>query len=274
VPDSTPVNRAVNIPEFVNIAYDDLVTIEAPSVEHYRHFNRAQTQISENRIDEAIASLNQALAIDPDSVKSHLLLGTALWQKRQADEALAHYERAVELDPGRSEAHYSLSFALFLLERNEEAIARFKKGFAVHPRWGRLPAEYDRGLGLDLPAPPRAVIDVARARLEQGPGDMSAVSALLVLGSVRAAAREPGLRDGEEAVRIARRACAVTRYQIPEPLDVLAGAYAEAGRFDEAVRIGEFALWFARAAERTELVPGAEERLELYRQGQPFRRTD
>jgi tetratricopeptide (TPR) repeat protein len=274
VPDSTPANRAVNIPEFVNIAYDDLVTIEAPSVEHYRFFNLAQAQISENRPEEAIASLRQALAIDPESVKSHLLLGTALWQKRQADEALAHYERAVELDPGRSEAHYSLSFALFLLERNEEAIARFKSGFAVHPRWGRLPAEYDRGLGLDLPAPSRAVIDVAQARLERGPIDMSAVSALFVLASVRAAAREPGLRDGEEAVRIARRACAVTRYQIPEPLDVLAGAYAQAGRFDEAVRVGEFALWFARAAERTELIPGAEERLELYRQGQPFRRPD
>jgi len=274
VPDSTPANRAVNIPEFVNIAYDDLVTIEAPSVEHYRHFNRAQEQLSENRPEEAIVTLGKALELDPESVKSHLLLGTALWQMGQGEEALAHYEKAVELDPGRAEAHYSLSFALFLLERNEEAIARFKRGFEVHPRWGRLPEEYDRGIALELPAPPRAVVGVSRARLERGANDMSAVSALFVLASVRASAKEPDLRDGEEAVAAARRACAVTRYQIPEPMDVLAGAYAEAGRFDEAVRLAEFTLWFAGAAERTDLVPGAEERLALYRQGKPFRRTD
>ncbi|MCG6926155.1 MAG: tetratricopeptide repeat protein [Acidobacteria bacterium] len=274
VPDSTAANRAVNIPEFVNIAYDDLVTIEAPSVEHYRYFNRAQDQLSQNRPEEAIATLGKALELAPGSVKSHLLLGTALWQTGRAEEALAHYERAVELDPGRAETHYSLSFALFLLERNEEAIARFKRGFAVHPRWGRLPEEYDRGIALDLPAPPRVVVDVSRSRLEKGAGDMSAVSTLFVLATVRAAAREPDLRDGAEAVRVARQACAVTRYQIPEPIDVLAGAYAEAGRFDEAVRLAEFTVWFARAAARTDLVPGAEERLALYRQGQPFRRAD
>jgi tetratricopeptide (TPR) repeat protein len=274
VPDSTAANRAVNIPEFVNIAYDDLVTIEAPSVEHYLYFNRAQAQISENRPEAAIASLTRALEMAPTSVKSHLLLGTALWQMGRADEALAHYEKAVELDPGRAEAHYSLSFALFLLDRNEGAIARFKRGFAVHPRWGRLPAEYDRGIAVQLPASPRDVAEVSRARLQRGAGDMSALSALFLLASVEASARDPDLRDGGEAVRNAKRACALTRYQMPEPLDVLAGAYAEAGRFDEAVRLAEFTLWFARAAARTELVRGAEERLELYRQGKPFRRPD
>jgi tetratricopeptide (TPR) repeat protein len=274
VPDSTAANRAVNIPEFVNIAYDDLVTIEAPSVEHYRYFNRAQDQLSAHEPEEAVASLRRALEIDAESVKSHLLLGTALWQLGRGEEALAHYRAAAELDPGRAETHYSLSFALFLLERNEEAIARFKRGFAVHPKWGRLPSEYDRGLGLDLPASPEVVVNVARARIDRPSLDMSAVSALLYLASVRAAERDPELRDGEEAVAVARKACAVTRYQIPEPMDVLAGAYAEAGRFDEAVRMGEFALWFARAAERTELIPGLERRVALYREGKPFRRSD
>jgi tetratricopeptide (TPR) repeat protein len=272
VPDSTASNRAVNLPEFVNIAYDDLVTIEAPSVEHYRLFNRARDQLAANEPSEAVATLERALEMEPESVKSHLLLGTALWQLGRPEEALQHYETAVELDPGRAEAHYSLSFALFLLGRDEEAIARFKRGFAVHPKWGRLPPEYDRGLGMDLPAPPRVVVDVARARLEREPVDMSAVSALLYLAAVRAAERDPSLRDGAEAVAVARKACAVTRYQIPEPLDVLAGAYAEAGEFDEAVRLADFALWFARAADRESLVPGLEERLELYRQGRPYRR--
>jgi hypothetical protein len=103
---------------------------------------------------------------------------------------------------------------------------------------------------------------------------MSSLSALLVLASLRAAAADASLRNGEEAVVLAKQACALTRFQMAEPMDVLAGAYAEAGRFDEATRVAEFALWFARATQRTALAPGVEQRLALYRQGKPFRRAD
>ena len=271
VPNSTPDNRAANIPEFVNIAYDDLQRIEAPSVEQYLHLNRATALVQEGRWDEAIAAAGRALEIDPESVKSHLLLGTALWRAGRPAESLAHYERAIEIDPARAEAHYSLSFALFLQDRPEEAATRLKRAFEIAPRWGRLPDAYDAGLAMPLPGPPRAVAETSAKRLAERPGD---VSALLVLASLRAAAREPDLRDGAEAVRLARRACTLTRFQVPEALDVLAGAYAEAGRLEEAVRVGEVALWYARAAQREALAPGAAQRLELYRQGRPFRRAD
>jgi len=193
------------------------------------------------------------------------------------DEVEARLARELDLapdavfDPARAEAHYSLSFALFLQDRYEDAIARLKVAFSLVPRWGRLPELYDGGIALAIPGSPRLAADTCRSRLAQAPGD---VSALLVLASLRAASPDPDLRNGAEAVQLAKRACAATRFQIPETLDVLAGAYAEAGRFDEAVRLGELTLWFARAAERTKLVPGAAGRLELYRKGQPFRRAD
>jgi hypothetical protein len=61
---------------------------------------------------------------------------------------------------------------------------------------------------------------------------------------------------------------------VPEALDVLAGAWAEAGRFAEAVQVAQLTLWYARAAERPLLAPGAARRLELYEGGRPFRRDD
>ena len=100
------------------------------------------------------------------------------------------------------------------------------------------------------------------------------MAALLVLASLRAAAREDDLRDGAEAVRLARRACTLTRFQIPEALDVLGGAYAEAGRFDEAVEVERLTVWYARAAGRTALAAGAAERLALYESGRPYRRAE
>ncbi len=103
---------------------------------------------------------------------------------------------------------------------------------------------------------------------------MSAVSALLILSTLQASSNDAEVRNGLEAVQNARRACTLTRYQMPEPLDILAGAYAEAGRFDEAVRMAEFAAWFARAADKPVLALGAEQRLALYGQKKPFRRAD
>ena len=271
VPDSTAANRAANIPEFVNAAYDDLQRIEAPSVEQYLHLNRATELVREEKWEEAITTLGRALAIDPDSIKSRLLLGTALWRVGRTAESLAEYERATLLDPARGEAHYSLAFALFLQDRYAEGGARLRRAFEVMPRWGRLPEDYDEGIALAIPGTPQAAAELGRRRLAQAPGD---VSALLVLASLRSAAREDAFRDGAEALRLARRACAQTRFQVPEALDVLAGALAESGRFEDAAEVGELTLWYARAAERTALASGAAARLELYRQRRPFRRAD
>ncbi len=130
VPDSTAANRAANIPEFVNISYDGLVGISAPSVDVYRYLNRATALLGENQPAEAIAPLEKALGLEPESVKTHLLLGTAFWRTGRVDEAMAYYEKAAVIEPGRVETNYTLSFALFLQERNEEGIARFKRAFA------------------------------------------------------------------------------------------------------------------------------------------------
>ena len=50
--------RAVNIPEFVNIAYDELASISAPTVEYYRHYERGVELAEDGELDKAIAALS------------------------------------------------------------------------------------------------------------------------------------------------------------------------------------------------------------------------
>jgi len=271
IPNATAANRAVNIPEFVIIPYEGLVSIAAPSVEHYRYFNRAMELMNKKRYEEAIAPLREALRMEPQSAKSHFLLAMALSRVGREQESIRHLETAVEIDPTRPDAQHSLSLALFLAGRDEEAIERFKKAFEVAPLWERIPSHYVAGLGHDIAGDQASVAADCRARLAQNGEDLSA---LLVLACLRASAADPKLRNGEEAVALARRLCQVSWFRTPETLDVLAGAYAEAGRFEDAVRMAEFTLWFARAVEKEKLIPGALARLELYKQGKPFRRAD
>ena len=77
-------------------------------------------------------------------------------------------------------------------------------------------------------------------------------------------------RNGPRAVTLAERAVQITARQDVESLDTLAAAYAEVGRFNEAVVVATEALALAPAREPA-MVPELEERLALYRAGRAFR---
>jgi len=102
--------------------------------------------------------------------------------------------------------------------------------------------------------------------------------ALNDLAWLLAAWPDEAVRDGPRAVRLAERAAELTGRKKPMILDTLAAAYAEVGRFDEAVRLAEQAIRLAEAAISPEsgkadktMLAGYRSRLELYRAGRPCR---
>jgi Flp pilus assembly protein TadD len=87
---------------------------------------------------------------------------------------------------------------------------------------------------------------------------------------VLAASPDDGLRNGAEAVRLAERACELTQDGEASFLGTLAAAYAEAGRFPEAVTTAEKAERLATDAGSKILAGENRQRLELYRTGKPY----
>jgi Flp pilus assembly protein TadD len=82
---------------------------------------------------------------------------------------------------------------------------------------------------------------------------------------------EPKSRNGAEAVQWAEQACALTGWKQHQILGTLAAAYAETGRFADAVRTAETAQRLATAAGHEGLARQIVEQLELYRSGRPPR---
>ena len=76
------------------------------------------------------------------------------------------------------------------------------------------------------------------------------------------------IRDGERAVSLATNACEATRWAHPYKLDTLAASYAEAGKFDEAVKWQEKAL-SRLSDDRYRVMYQA--RLDLYKDSKPYR---
>ena len=81
---------------------------------------------------------------------------------------------------------------------------------------------------------------------------------------------EGSIRDGKKAIEVATKACELTQWKEPTYLNTLAAAYAEAGRFDEAI------TWQKKAIDHPEAFGAAEleqvkQRLKLYEAHKPYR---
>jgi tetratricopeptide (TPR) repeat protein len=100
--------------------------------------------------------------------------------------------------------------------------------------------------------------------------DTNSVPALNNLAWLLATAPDPGLRNGKEAVRLAERACRQSEFKEALLLGTLAAAYAEAGRFDDAVATAQKARELALTNGQKDVADANERLLELYKSRQPY----
>jgi tetratricopeptide (TPR) repeat protein len=82
---------------------------------------------------------------------------------------------------------------------------------------------------------------------------------------------EPSVRNGGKAVALAEQANRLSKDEDPLVLRTLAAAYAEAGRFPEAVATAKQALALAVTQSNTELTNALQTEIGLYQTHSPCR---
>ena len=90
---------------------------------------------------------------------------------------------------------------------------------------------------------------------------------------VLATSRDDSLRNGPRAVELAERAVRISGGKSPALFDTLAAAYAETGRFSEAVELTNRNLALARQQNNRRLIDALTARQGLYQAGTPLRDT-
>jgi adenylate cyclase len=87
-------------------------------------------------LDRSHEAATKAVALDDSVSDAHTVLGwTILWKNRQHDIAIAELERAVSLDPNSEWAHGFLAEALNLAGRPDEAIGFTKRAMRLDPNY-------------------------------------------------------------------------------------------------------------------------------------------
>jgi tetratricopeptide (TPR) repeat protein len=101
--------------------------------------------------------------------------------------------------------------------------------------------------------------------------DPDFLPALISLSLIRSASPVDALRNGPQAVELATRACELSRYENPMALHALAAAYAEVGRFPDALATVEVALRITRGAAQEAFAKELQRMLGLLQQQKPYR---
>jgi tetratricopeptide (TPR) repeat protein len=340
VDNTTAANRAVNIPEFVNIAPDGLLRIGGPAIDFYRLYDRAMYLQKQRRFDEAVAAWRQVLETDPEdalansnlaaallaagrreeavvqlrkaselklrkaaadnpgdpaphnalglllldlgrpedavaefrtairlepepnSSTDHANLGQALELKGERDQALAEFHRALEIDPSCAPAHYHLGVAMARQGKTAEAMSEWREAVKSDPGY---PEAHDSLAGA-LYAQGQTAEALAhwRAAIDRAPND---ATALRQAAWVLATSSQASLRNGREALVFAVRASELSGGKDTAVLDALAAAYAETGRFTDAVLTVRRALALADTKDAESL----KRRMAGYEAGTAFR---
>ncbi len=133
---ATDANRAVNIPEFVNIPPDGMLKIDAPATEYYRVVDLASDLMKKNQFEAAAAEWKKAIELNPAEAKPYNNLGMSLARTGKEPDAIPQFEKALELSPEYPEAHNNLGVALVGQKKVAEAIVHFEKAIDLNRSYG------------------------------------------------------------------------------------------------------------------------------------------
>ena len=215
--------------------------------------------------NQSAAAFAESLRLEP-TVTQHLLeTAKKLLAQGQLQGALVRLQAVVRLEPGNAEAHDRLGLLLANSAKLDEAAAQLAEAARLAPQPETL---YHLGLVLGRQGKLDQALVPLRRVVQMSPG--SAI-ALNDLAWILATAPQAELRNGAEAVALAERAARAAGGDNLRVLSTLAAAYAEAGRFAEAVSTAERTRNLALATGDKAQVQTVLDRLELYRNHQALR---
>jgi Tfp pilus assembly protein PilF len=172
-----------------------------------------------------------ALEVTTNNSCAHFSLGNELADRGKTQEAMQQWETALEIDPGRAYIHGRIASSLCQQGDYAGAVARYRRALQIDPELAEV---------------------------------------LNNLAWLLATCPEPSQRNGPEAVQLARKACELTRFRRTIMVGTLAAAYAEAGRFADAIATAQKACALATEGGDRTLLDRNQQLLELYRAAQPY----
>ncbi len=175
---------------------------------------------------------NHTMAVTKDNYFAHASLADLLMRRDRLAEAIAHSEEALRIRPGDADAQNNLGLALLQTGDVQRAAAHLEKALAIDP--GHMNAEVN-------------------------------------LAWILATAPDESTRNGARSVQLVEDVALRAGHPNAIVLRTLAVAYAETGRFSDAIETAQQAIAIAKATGNDGLAADLERNIAAYRLNQPIR---
>jgi len=175
---------------------------------------------------------SHAIAVTKNNGFAHASLADLLLRRGRLDEAILHCQEALNLEPADADAHNNLGLALLQKGHENEAAAEFRKSLEIDPH-----------------------------QMNAAPN----------LAWILATSPDSATRDGAKAVELTEGVLQHAGHPNAIVLRTLAAAYAESGRFPDAINAAEQASQLAVAQGNIGLAEDLQRCIANYRMGLPLR---
>ena len=228
--------------------------------------NRGNAWGNKKEYDKEIADYNEAIRLNPTNAALYANRGWARANKKEYEMAIADCNEAIRLNPTLADAYDHRGVAWRHKKEYDKAIADHNQVIRLDPK--HSDAYTNRALAWnDKREYGKAISDLNEAiRLDpKDEGICDDVAWFL------ATCPEERYRDGKRAVELATLACELTDWKDADDLGSLAAAYAEVGDFEKAIEFQEKASKLYTDSEDRKK---GEDRLSLYKERKPYRKTE
>lgn len=172
------------------------------------------------------------IAVTKDNYFAHASLADLLMRRGRVNEAIDHSEKALEIRPNDADAQNNLGLAMLQTGETKRAVAHLEKALEINP--GHMNAEVN-------------------------------------LAWVLATSPDGSLRNGARAVQLSEDIINRAGHPNAIVLRTIAAAYAESGRFNDAIAAAQQAIEIAKTTGNEALILDLQRSIAAYQSNQPIR---
>ncbi len=202
--------------------------IELNSEDSDAYYNRGLTNKNQKNYDAAIRDYSRAIKLNPRYVDAYNNRGNVYGHKGDYKAAIIDFNQTILLSPDNASAYFNRGLAYYSQGLYDHAIEDLQKAIELNPKYSRA---YEN------------------------------------LAWLRATCPDASYRDGTEAVVLAKQARLLRPEDDTGLWEVMAAAYARAGKFDHASKYTGLAL---ESAKNPKSVKALEKQLKLYESGKQY----
>ena len=200
---------------------------------YYIYGIRGAAYFENGYYDKALSDYNICIENIPDNVYAFISRGENFLKKEDVLKAVEISNELIDKRPDNRDLFINRGYAYFLLQNYENAYSDFSKALEINP---------DSYLALNN------------------------------LAAFKCISEDESFRNGEEAIKLARRVCEITENHYLYALNILSCAYAENREYNHAIKLQEEVISRWKGNKDSKFIKKADQKLDLFKSGKPYRK--